>query len=472
MPLKRTAAAKQSAVPNEPEDGTIAANNARAAESAPDDSDDEATDATTAVDAEDRKDSEAGDDAESAEDTEAADDVAINRATRRGRYTTSASDRPRGLTRMSNAFSRYWDDKNNEFRASVALWMTENRPVLETLDDVKKISRRIPISDKWTKGNQKQAERNWAKDGFRRNKLDTGSNGGLLTLYRLSLTFFGCLPEEILSPERSLEYDFAQNQTSRRIWVSQFCEQLSKLLFHPMFRQDLDRLATAVQYVVIVMSSDRRPWEARLPEDCGPSHFLHKLQSASQAAPGRKLASLRRQLSDAFQGKARSKWDMLFERIEALARNPYTVCHVDPTRKRYPVQKKHLDILESALDSVQCFGFPMFPPAAVSAATIKAKLSVKTYPGRKDFDALRDYAMLSEHEMELYSDRNQTEPASPVPPNTMSSQTKTLQTATLQAESLEAGSLAPRKRVIPPTPNPARSSPAKRLRLVGLSNLR
>jgi hypothetical protein len=214
--------------------------------------------------------------------------TAVTRATRRGHYTLSAASQPRGSSRM-NAVGRFWGQQADDIRTSVAERVKDNRPVLKTLDDVKSMIPLMRLSNKWTLADRTQAKQNWANDGVHENKLNTESNGGLLTLYRVCLTFFRCLPEDILSPERSLEYDFAQNQTERRVWVSQFCELLAKLLFYPMFRQDIDRLTTAIQYVVIIVTNDCRPWKARLPQDCGPSHFLHKLHSVSQAASGRGL---------------------------------------------------------------------------------------------------------------------------------------------------------------------------------------
>ncbi|KAL0471300.1 hypothetical protein QR685DRAFT_199730 [Neurospora intermedia] len=183
----------------------------------------------------------------------------------------------------------------------------------------------VPCSEDWTEEDHKRIRRKWRDDSTRDKQIETKTNKDIQTLTKTCLLFFRCLPEHILS-RNDMEYDFGQNSTSKDgeqtlIWSAPFCKEMHALLPHAMFAGDIKLLATALQYIVMVETDDRRCWPMATPVwDEFPKQMqaLSRAQGTSQSR--RSIVKIRKEVKSNGQqaGYAPSHWNMLFERIEQL----------------------------------------------------------------------------------------------------------------------------------------------------------
>ncbi|AEO67381.1 uncharacterized protein THITE_109854 [Thermothielavioides terrestris NRRL 8126] len=374
---------------------------------------------------ENRDSSHASDGAES-EDSDNGDDesskgrgrrAAVKSRKRRRRRTSTSEDErrpdvPRRMSRSLDMFVR----EAPKMVSQAQRWMAKNRRPIAGLDQVKELLPRLPLGDMWTAKDRAHVERLWDEDPMRERLLDLDRNKDILTLYKACLRLLRCLPEDIISCQFDLEYDTDQNRTSKTngrpglVWSATFCDALTALIVHPLFEGEVAVLAAAIQYAVIVDTGDPGPFTVEVPDD----HFLSRLQALQRQQPDKPVVELRRELRSARQPNAfgfkvrgtRSSLDRLFEALERLA--PRRDGRPEARRKApqpFLVDRRHLAMLQKALDSMAHLGFPVFMPGNVYNRGINGRRAVKDYPQRADLRALRSYAILRERERVRYKAR-------------------------------------------------------------------
>ncbi|KAK0726172.1 hypothetical protein B0T21DRAFT_350341 [Apiosordaria backusii] len=343
-------------------------------------------------------------------------------------------------------------------------WLAKNRPPIKNLAEAKEVRPRLEINDKeWTAKDRAETERLWLKDPFYAKLVDKSPPKSMLTMYKIFLRVHRCFPEDLIGCRHMLEYDLSQNRpfktdrsrpgrndtepvkTGRsRLWSGPFCENLYKLSGHPMWQNNLELLALAIQYVIIVDTNDQNPWSPEIPH--GDFAFLHAMVSEMNK-PGvlerDTMTEIRtrvvERLRDTERAQARGRgglplptaapasapanasppvWSLLFERIELIVdksrpkskgKKEKAVC----TRKAtefYLVHNNHLELLTRALDTVGPAGFPMYPPVGLIHAGTNGRLPTGGYPNSSQYVELRSYAQLCERERIAWYKKNMPVP--------------------------------------------------------------
>ncbi|KAK3500473.1 uncharacterized protein B0T23DRAFT_451042 [Neurospora hispaniola] len=284
---------------------------------------------------------------------------------------------------------------------------------LDSLEKVQRILRRPEISEHFSKDDQKSVEKKWRGDPARKRKLDHGGNTKILSLYKDCLCLLRCLPEDIICQRNYLEYDESDHRSSL-VWRANFCEALKTLICHPFWLNDINLLVTAIHYTVITVSSDRHPWKY---ETKASDTFPSRIQKLSREGQNRKMRNIRIQAVENMraEGITQSQWNILFERIEAIAaKNKYSSEEILTNTGRtpnapYKVHHLHLEILTLALDSMAAMGWPMFQSSAALYEGVSGRRSRDTYPLAAQLSDLRDYAILRSMELDLeYENKSQT----------------------------------------------------------------
>jgi hypothetical protein len=319
-------------------------------------------------------------------------------------------------TDLNASLDRFVKEVPDKFKEAQR-WMAENRPVISGLPQVEELLPRLPISETWTTEDRQRIESRWADDRKKAKLRDSDVKGKreLLILYKACLCLMRCLPKDIIGCRFKMEYDKSQNHNWRRRgrstgWTPLFCKTLTRLLVHPMWKGSIALLAAAIQYAIIVDTDDHGPWETPVPSTC--DWFLSDLLQRKQLRPGTSAIEHRRELHDQTStpevdefgleiGTAvYSTWDVLFQTLEAAVR---------PDRQRPPqrsgpfqVHRRHLGMLEKALDDMPHMGFPMFLPVEGYHHAIGGCRSARDYPQQGDLVALRSYEALCELERLAY----------------------------------------------------------------------
>lgn len=274
----------------------------------------------------------------------------------------------------------------------------------------------VPLSEDWTQEDRDSIRRQWRNDPTRERQIETKTNKEILTLTKSCLHFFRCLPEHILS-NNDMEYDMEQNNPSKDgsqtlIWSAPFCKEMHALLPHPMFAGNTKLLATALQYVVMVETDDRRCWRMKTPVWDEFPKRIQALSRAQQTCNSRKsIIRIRKQVKKEGEdaGYAPSHWNMLFERVEHLVERAANKKGKKSVLQRqanlsedpfqpYKVHRRHLLHLKEALDQMGPFGFPAWMSTALTAKAVNGSRSNDTFPVRGEFATVRDRMFL--HDME------------------------------------------------------------------------
>ncbi|KAK0610931.1 hypothetical protein B0T14DRAFT_529335 [Immersiella caudata] len=285
-------------------------------------------------------------------------------------------------------------------------WMREKRPEIPSLDEIKRMFPRRPLTDHWTATRRALATKSWSKGSERRGSLRVDGCPGLLALYKSCLRFMRCLPQELFSVKYNLKYDIRQNNYGRKVPSQGFCDTLKDLLVHPLWQNKPGRLTVAIQYAIIAETDDRQPW--RPPTDAiqgRDSSFMLDLLNASQQEPEEALRELRQRISagDEARGYTRSAFDYLFEEIERQVEEPPEPRAILPGHtQRYRVWHRHLQIVEKAVNVMTVVGGPANFSVELSSRLINNRRPTKSYPSKKQLKDLRDYEQLLEHEHLLF----------------------------------------------------------------------
>jgi hypothetical protein len=259
-------------------------------------------------------------------------------------------------------------------------WMAGN-PGVKGLADVQRLLPRLPVdpNSKWTDKDRRLVERRWDKHPRREKLLNVDGQKELLTLYKACLRLMHCLPEDIIGCRFNLEYDETKNRDLRAkghslVWSASFCKALAALLVHPMWDGSVAALALAIQYAVIVDTDDGGPLDTEVPEH---DRFLARLLARKRKQPDTKVTELRQKLHDETSepeldvfgrvlGTKVSLWDVLFQTLEDLAKSAAESTQPAPSKPlREPsgpflVHRRHLDLLEKALDTMAHMGYGRF----------------------------------------------------------------------------------------------------------------
>ncbi|KAK3364716.1 hypothetical protein B0T25DRAFT_563718 [Lasiosphaeria hispida] len=291
---------------------------------------------------------------------------------------------------------------------------------VKDLAQVKKRLPRIPDSDNWDGEDRRKVEAEWGEYP-QRNAVLSGITGPgkFVLLYKIALKFWKCLPDDIISCDYSLQYlDRGASIPSLRgrpttdSWAPLFCNTLAKLLAHDMWMRRPEQLATAIQYTIIAMTDDRRPW--RMDKTLNYDQFTLELQAASREEgklpieERRTLLGIRRALVKQHHAEGRGwvahgQWNLLFRAIDIIAKQ-YKKASLDRPNEwmdpKYPyyVNETHLHVLVEALDTMGGMGFPAYIPVQVLHHAINNERDPQKYPRVKDLPALREYAILREWE--------------------------------------------------------------------------
>ncbi|KAK3350240.1 hypothetical protein B0T25DRAFT_633424 [Lasiosphaeria hispida] len=318
--------------------------------------------------------------------------------------------------RMKKTLDNLADKIPGEINKAAA-WIQANRAPVKGMEEIRsKIAPRLPLSDHWTAADARRVEKAWKKSPNRERYLQVPKNMEVLRLYKTSLRLMRCLPDDILSEDLFLKYNDSQNRLFKvskpnspgvtttkqsKIWTPGFCNELSELLLHPMWKYSCLRLATALQYTVISVTDDRRPW--RTTGTPGWDPFPRLLQDASRdEQQGRPLAEIRQALAERSAREdpcleQESDWNNLFSMIELEARR-LRKKETKPSKPAdgllYVVHLKHLKVLRRALDSMSYMGYKMFTQTIEVGRGVGDRRSTKDYPLVGDFRELRDYVMI------------------------------------------------------------------------------
>ncbi|KAK4148453.1 hypothetical protein C8A00DRAFT_38977 [Chaetomidium leptoderma] len=367
-------------------------------------------------------------DATEAGDNVSGQDSEPESAPRRGR--TKGSKMPTRRRRqavakgLSNSLDRFVKDLPHTVQKTQQ-WMAENRPGLSGLAEVQTMLPRLPIDEEWTVRDQRLVEKRWRNNPRRGRMLDVRGNKDNLTMYKSCLRLMRCFPEDIISCLHDLEYDCSQNRVLANghrslIWSASFCRSLTALLVHPLWGGCVHLLVMAIQYTVVVDTNKHGHWTGVTPPAW--EGFLRHLARLKKKHPDRKVSDIRKELRDSTWGLdedpesvGRSPWDSLFETLEVLAEERHRNESEGGPASQWEydgallVHRRHLGQLERALNSTSHMGFPIFMSLELYNRGINGRRAVKDYPQERHLAALRDYAILREHERLYFFDRLETE---------------------------------------------------------------
>ncbi|KAM7194404.1 hypothetical protein V8F33_007292 [Rhypophila sp. PSN 637] len=203
------------------------------------------------------------------------------------------------------------------------------------------------------------------------------------------------IPEDIIHADFELEYvtsvrNVVVDGTADPNWSGTFCKLLRQVMAHTMWMHNPVLLATALQYMDVILSNDHRPW---MGDTDGPAFdpFPHMLQELSREAGGADISELRKSIvEDEYDGSVASLWNILFERIEEVVyhrlktkgrERPIAQRDADEHNK---VSIQHLEILIEALDTMSYCGFPCWMPVEFVSPAIGGARSKHDFPLVKD----------------------------------------------------------------------------------------
>ena len=298
-------------------------------------------------------------------------------------------------------------------------WMATN-PQVGGMVNVQLQLPQLPLNATWTAAHRERVERSWLEDPERERLLAVDGQKDLLTLYKACLRLVHCLPEDIISCRFNLEYDMDQNRVQARgrsvFWSSPFCKKLTALLVHPMWDGSVALLAIAIQYAVIADTRDRSPWDMEAPPGC--DRFLRRLLTQKRQQPDASATEIRKELHDSAPvpqadaygrpiGGPVSLWDLLFQALEDAVEPELPDAEAPPPAPRpgpFLVRRRHLDMVESALNAVSYGGLPRSLPVDFYGHGIGGRRSAKDYPKKSDLRELRSWSILCERERVAYKE--------------------------------------------------------------------
>lgn len=158
-------------------------------------------------------------------------------------------------------------------------YLTSTRPLVQgtELDDI--VGPVQPVfTAKWTQQDEDKMMDEWNSSPEKESYASMRPNPSLKALWKVCMRIFRCTPLDLLSPLLQLRYNASV------VLAQKFCNALSPLIPHPVWKGSAWRLAMALQYAIICRTDDRRPW--RLEPIC-PA--LKRLNSSIRRVKGSKM---------------------------------------------------------------------------------------------------------------------------------------------------------------------------------------
>ncbi|KAI1412998.1 hypothetical protein F5Y13DRAFT_189798 [Hypoxylon sp. FL1857] len=309
---------------------------------------------------------------------------------------------------------------------SIASWMEVNRPPV-TAERFRELAP-IPTQDAdYTQKDFNNVLREWNEDPMRNLILGRhtaanvtlpgavppkeprrGERESFASLYRIFPRHYDCLYEEFMGPIYRLTYDNSEN---RHVYLEDgstipdpfpskgFSETLKQIVLHDIWRGKLAVIAACLQYVNMLRTNDRRPWQ--LPDGLSESLFFKTWNNVIQdrRGSGERVDSLYGrvktitgsdpglygdffdQMTESFQIKAKPQSDNASKRTK----------DDDP----YFIRTTDLTILLHAIDNYGYGGTTHYHRAQRVAALKHWSKTGNDYPSVKQFGEARDLGVLS-----------------------------------------------------------------------------
>ncbi|RSM10071.1 hypothetical protein CEP52_003810 [Fusarium oligoseptatum] len=222
----------------------------------------------------------------------------------------------------------------------------------------------------------------------------------LLSTWKISLRLFRCSPFDLISPRRGLCYQRPSgnlDEPQQILWEEDFCEELCRVMTHPIWNGDAEVLAMILQYTVICRTDDRRVWD--MPAGIAGGGPLSRLEAdleESQAPLPCSVHEMHMAARDdvGARGPHPSTLSHVMAEIGLLTENmdPIPGPRPDPVTEYrglniYEVKREDLSMIRAAIDIPCWFGGPMF---ATTEATYDGYLALSGA-----FDAPSGYAELA-----------------------------------------------------------------------------
>ncbi|KAK4087935.1 hypothetical protein PCL_06650 [Purpureocillium lilacinum] len=119
----------------------------------------------------------------------------------------------------------------------------------------------------WTQALEDEVQAQWAASDEKRSLEAASWIERVIALWKVSLQLFRCSPVAIMSPAYNLWID--ASNPGEVFWPVTFCEALSHLVAHPIWRGNKALLRRAIQLAVACRTDNRASWTMDQPEMCG-----------------------------------------------------------------------------------------------------------------------------------------------------------------------------------------------------------
>lgn len=198
-------------------------------------------------------------------------------------------------------------------------------------------------------------------------------NQDLQMLFKYCCRAFLCDPYTLLSPAHGLGYVKASKRTdqNRVTWRRTFCQELTRLVVHPLWNAEPDLFRLFLQYSTICRTDDRRQWTiaSLSPEGSLWSRLEVQLQGWSAPYPFRVHALLEyvhreQYVSDVNVEVLLHLGNVVREKLKSHDRrrtNPKELVDVQDGLSIRGVSIVDLEYVREAIDTFTRHGFPMIP---------------------------------------------------------------------------------------------------------------
>ncbi|KAI0546042.1 hypothetical protein F4679DRAFT_599081 [Xylaria curta] len=321
----------------------------------------------------------------------------------------------------SDAEEYYLDIKHH--KEPMAKWLDSERPTL-TDAQVKaicqkvtpQVNQQITASLKWSQSDIDILNRAACQASDAQHEdtvLDLGEETGP-KLYKLCLRLWRMFPTEIICPGTGLVFggnteDHIQPKLIEMKWTRSFNEALSKILVHSAWGDEFYLMVSAIKFLCICASDDRRPWKLDASDNPFFEAFLHCQEQKPDAPKKDLLDAVEERLDN--QGDLPSTTLAIFQSIASTVasspRQDINEDYDDGLRNRpdpepwhlLTVRTRHLALLADALDKTNVRGMPLFCPAKAQLSLVTSALAdggryAKDAPTNKsDYKWLRKVAL-------------------------------------------------------------------------------
>ncbi|KAK7414214.1 hypothetical protein QQX98_006909 [Neonectria punicea] len=251
------------------------------------------------------------------------------------------------------------------------------RPKVELNEMNTILGRPEPVyNDQWSEDQEQVLVEEWneiyGKVNFKSSVADK-----TLVVWKISLRLFRCSPLRVISPLYDLMYMQLPNRNGSAptvFWSKDFCNTLARLMTHPFWNGDVNRLTLAIQFAVICRTDDRRIW--KIP-NIGPCEPLDDLRRQMNRIRGDTTPSPIIDMHEVVHRNVEEQLevtmsDLLFYLGKLVKTKKYRSFPSQTTYKDlpvYPVTFWDLENVMKALDGVPKFGHPMLISSQVTYAT-------------------------------------------------------------------------------------------------------